>query len=265
MKVDSVHLYVLSGIDTNLVGTEISGWRFGIVHRNPLRTDTAYIYKHPIYETIQLSLGNLSYPKYLNTSEDNFYYCFLFKKTDNPLEGLSVGKAIRLFKTCSFGMSFPITLNPSNPIIVNTPYDLANNNFGKLVPFSIDGNELHSLDDILQQLAHVECHSKINNMIDFYNDSFRVVHYAVSFLLRVICMEISIDSEKGIKKALANSISSLIGENDDEKEKIQKDIREIYQARSEYVHNGSKDFLNDELIFKANDYARRTIFNLILQ
>ena len=72
--------------------------------------------------------------------------------------------------------------------------------------------------------------------------------------------------ERKISRELQNRASSYLGTDLESQERIQKDIKEFYNTRSNIAHSGSNNVSpqkRSEAFRKGFDIARRTLFKLL--
>lgn len=100
-------------------------------------------------------------------------------------------------------------------------------------------------------------------MLDLFHEAYRTENREQAFIMRVIILEMLIGDDIKIKENLSNNVAILLGLDNNESTTIYNKCRDLYKARSEYVHDDSKDKITSELQFLALDYARRVIANLI--
>lgn len=72
------------------------------------------------------------------------------------------------------------------------------------------------------------------------------------------------DSEP-IQQNIADRISFAIGKSADERREIVKNIKDIYNIRSKFIHHGTTSFQNRALIQKFMNYAWLTFLFLVQQ
>ncbi len=94
-----------------------------------------------------------------------------------------------------------------------------------------------------------------------FNLSFSIQYINMAYLSLIIALETLFNPshELGLRSRIARNIAVLLGENKEKAIAIEKEIKKIYDLRSEIVHTGKLNIIDVSILLKARDYVRRSI------
>ena len=180
-------------------------------------------------------------------------------------EILSIIDAFRLFKTSKVGFSLPFDLTEQKiervlhmDAFQYDPFDIESSKFA-LSPyetelFSSFFDRLYGL-----QYSDTEC-----GMIQFFHESCKTNNKALRYVIRITIMEMLIEGNAELSFRLGHYLSVFLGRDLEESKEIASNIKNMYNARSKYLHEGDESKITDEYCRLAFEYARRLIANLII-
>jgi len=105
---------------------------------------------------------------------------------------------------------------------------------------------------------------EINLAFDNYEDSFETDNRSLSFLSLMMAMESLFNLGRGeLRYRISRNCAVLLGKDLDDSIEIFKDIKEIYDTRSDLVHSGVSKKLNDDMVFRLKKYVRHSIIAML--
>lgn len=264
----------ICGVDGSMEGSSLDGWE--IKKLLPMSEE------HTFFDDV--TDGNLynRIHSLLNAMEDiysvipfayddqNPYYMVLAKETDNPAELQSIVDALRVFKTSQFGCWYPITCKHYQEAIAAIPISNVRSYTTSALqirpPLRLSIEEQKQVAQLLQKRDN-EWNSKtlqkVNTMLQFFHESCGLDNLYLSFITRVTILEMLVPGNAELSYRLRHYVAVLLGRNKEESIEIAKNLKEIYSARSEFLHNGEDKKISDELMGLAYEYSRRVLANLL--
>lgn len=97
-----------------------------------------------------------------------------------------------------------------------------------------------------------------------YDQSYTSPIVTLRFMVCVIGLEsLLVDGKGAISYKFSRNGAMLLSEDKDEYFKILSKLKKIYRKRSEYVHNGNVDNLEEKDVIEVREILRKTIFKII--
>lgn len=256
-------IYVLQGVDKSLVGLTIDGWTIKAAHKSPIGGDDYLVSGIPLFPKFDklLSVQNIMQSTLYLHNGSNPFYIYLEKETTNIY---SVKKAItflRLYKDSTVGLSLPLLLNEAGGCIINglPNYSLAYNT--STLPLLLSEQEKEDIANLSN--THKEgTKDYINKMLDVFHESFLTENKYLSFVLRIMILEMLIEGNAELSFRIARSVAVFLGKTEDESIQIHDICKKMYTARSKYLHDGITKDITEEKQRYALEISRRVIANL---
>lgn len=258
-------VYVLKNADESLAGLSIKGWRIGIAHKTPISADD-YLFENvllfPCIEKYLISSHSIGSMAYLHNG-DNPYYIYTIKETDDIYSIKKVINILRLFKSSNIGLSWSFLFNSSCGTIINaTPQHVIPDRTYS-VPLALTDDEKIKISKL--QIPETEqLNGQIQKMLTVFHESFRVENKYLSFILRIMILEMLIEGNAELSYRISRTVAVLLGKNEEESSRIEKICKKMYSARSKYLHDGITNDITQEMQYNALDISRRIIANLAI-
>lgn len=264
MKND-LHVLAMSGVDPSLVGCTIGGWKVKSVcalSEGDFPISENLIFKALYRSFIQSIVSNTHLLEYCgDINAPRFIY--LFKQAKNIFEIRPLITALRLFKLSKIGMAYPLSFNQAGGCIGNIILDFHNqNNIQDLSPFSLAVEEQAKFNSFLEIISKPQT-DHIKQMVRLFHEAYRSGNQEIAFIMRVTILEMLIEGNAELSFRLSRSVAVLLGRNRAESLVIFGNCKNIYSARSTFLHDGKTDKITPKDKLLALDYSRRVIANLI--
>ncbi len=128
------------------------------------------------------------------------------------------------------------------------------------VPFlSLNCTEKASFASFYHTRKEHQYSSAIDQMLSFFHYANGMENRYLRFISRVTAMEMLIDGQGSLSYRLRHHIAVLLGKDTHDSETIAVNMKNIYSARSKYLHDGKIEDLTDANMELAFDYSRRMI------
>ncbi|MFC1803975.1 hypothetical protein ACFL0D_08440, partial [Thermoproteota archaeon] len=100
---------------------------------------------------------------------------------------------------------------------------------------------------------------------DMYEDSYEAKNQILAFLSLMISMETLFNpKERGeVTHKISRNCAVLLGKDKEDSDKIFKQIKKIYEARSQIVHSGKTSKFKRKYMLIIRDYIRRSIVKML--
>lgn len=261
---NDLQVYVVSGIDTALLGMNLGGWELKIAHETPEGMDAPPISGKSMFRGLSMCLGDIhAITLGYRSGEENPYYIYFFKQTTDIFGIRPVVTAIRLFKLSNLGMAYPLSLNEAGGGIGNVIYDYHSmNHVDSVPPFSLSEEEYGQIQAFYAEVSKPQT-DHVKQMIQLFHEAYRNRNSHIAFIMRVTILEMLIDGNAELVFRLSRSVAVLLGRDRAESQEIFEKCKKIYGARSKFLHDGKTDKITPEAELLTLDYARRVIANLI--
>ena len=283
MTMDTCQIIVpICGIDTSCVGLSINGWTIEKVNKNnvddhitdKLPNDLYNKIKELIYtEDTLLSMSffyndiNIDDPEEpdVESKESQPYFLILYKETDKYDDIIPIMNALRMCSSSQVGCWYPLAhdnglLKPTD-CRIQYSHDVLQNDFPKLQRSKIETKEF---DKLLHAIIHNKTSSVVQLMRSFFHEACRTTNRYLSFIMRIIIMEMIVNGNGELVYRISRYIAVLLGKNKEESKQIYDNIKKMYTARSCFLHDGKYEKITDLYIELAFDYSRRVIANLMM-
>lgn len=262
--VNNIQVYPICGISEKSIGLTIGGWTINAAHKIPLPNEDAII-TFPLLERFLVSSGLNENIRYKYECENPFYLYF-WNKTDSIFSIKPVINALRLFKCSSFGTWYPISFNDLGGGMANAFDGYAYNPPKYSGDFQIFTLSEKEVDDLTNFYT---CTNKphslyLENMLDLFHESFRIDNENLRFVMWITILEMFIGIQTELSYRLSRGVAVFLGKTNEESLEIFETCKNLYNARSKYLHNGDEDIITTDFSMKALDYARRVIANLMV-
>ena len=137
------------------------------------------------------------------------------------------------------------------------------------IPLTIKPSEIKEFNDFFNSVPIIDETSKDGpngpkkiSMMELYDSSLRVSSIHLKFIQYIFILELAAMSPYEMRYHVSRNIALLLGKSIEECEKIELDIKRLYDLRSAYVHSANKKITNDDLIL-ARSYACRSIKKIL--
>lgn len=272
MQKDIHCVYLLRGIDENLIGFSLDGWKIKSIHKNKLENENPT--RENLYSLLEHctdKINDIFFYDQLDADEcfvENPCYFYLEKEVPEPpnidaFNIQSIISTIRLFNTNSLGTVCQITYSQDSATLIKHDCDYTSYEFNTEVSnFKLLDNERNEIQEFYKKVVENKSEN-IKNMLDFFHESYRITNSYIAFILRVVILEMLIDGNAELNYRLSRSVAVLLGKTKEESFGIYDKCKKIYSQRSKYLHEGQTEKITPEYQLLALDYSRRVIANLI--
>ncbi len=263
---NNIQVYIANGIDKTMLGFKLNGWCVGIAHETPAEQDKESEIGHQYWGKFNTALmygAGFAADYYMDA--ENPYCLYVKKLTDSPFDIQSVISACRLFKLSKIGLYYPLSFNRAGGCILNAlgSYAYENkNHIDGLENFSLTESEKAALQTFYPKLLSIHSES-VKRMIELFHEAYRSTNSDIAFILRVTILEMLIEGNAELSYRLSRSVAVLLGKSREESAEIYTKCKELYSARSTYLHDGNARKITEQYRLLALDYSRRIIANLI--
>lgn len=281
-KEDSICAYLLSGIDESFDGITIDNYTIKNLYAK--RNDNIDLTETE--QDIQRCINALyfSYDFLNNDSKGEDPNLLIDRRrcmyiqTNNMDTIEPVITTLRLYRTSKLGCYCRVLYDRNKQPYTSIKTGFENNNSENNIPELIlipqqkqqvekEINDLYTKikkfranqnDDICKTT-----YNTIDKMITLFNNSFQVADNNAAFIMRVTILEMLIVGNAELTYKLSRSVATLLGDTRANCQLIYGRCLRMYKARSDFLHNGITDEIDDDLQLWALDHARRVILALI--
>lgn len=265
----------VNGIDVNLVGLKINNFELKKTENFNLKKNDLCITPKETHKIGDRFLGDTfgrGY-EYSNIDEDGMKYYLYFEKVFNEKEHKSgefhyetmhLINVLRLFKSSSVGFFCPLSVNSSGGC---GAFADDRHSFHTVIdgdgPLLLTENEKTLINDFYSKTYKKKHNKIVSKMIPLFHDSYRIFSTELKFTLRVTILEILLEGNNELKFRLSRTVAVLLGKDKEESEEIFEKFKKIYDARSDFLHNGEVKKIDANVFIDALNISRRIIANLM--
>ena len=264
MRIENAIIIPVSGIESSLVGFSINNWTLRMIDPysngnsifENVADDQLYKYIESALEFEEL----FSRMRYISIAGIPAP-CYAFIKETDSIDDFEIFvAAARLCKTSKFCCWNPLKFQFGQLMPEGRAYNY---------PLAPDDLSMLEEDDIPVITCILNAFSKgkypeiVGKMLLFFNEAYSTPNIYMGFILRVIVLEMLISGNSELTFRLRHSIAVLLGRDIDESVRIDADVKQIYEARSKFLHDGAANKIDEKLTDKAIEYSRRLILNLL--
>ena len=258
-------VYVLKNADESISGLSIEGWKIGIAHKIPISEDdylSENVQLFPQLEKYLIMSHIHDSITYLHNG-DNPFYIYIMKETDNIYSIRQAISILRLCKSSNIGLSWSFLFSASGGAIVNTIPHYVIPYYTHSTPLTMTNDEKIKISAL--QIPEIkQLNGQVQKMLTVFHESFHVENEYLSFILRIMVLEMLIDGNAELSYRISRNVAVLLGKDEEESIQIEKICKKMYSARSKYLHDGIANDITQEMQYNALDISRRIIVNLAL-
>jgi hypothetical protein len=140
-------------------------------------------------------------------------------------------------------------------------YKHSHKDTGKLTDY-----DTKSLEEFYNKvLDNRRANNRLTKMISFFVNSSYLSDPDMEFILEIVILEMLCDNEKSgnVTERLARSVGALLGTDEKSSKEIYTKMKKIYDARSEFIHDGNWDKISEDYIDTTDEYVRRCLIKLL--
>ena len=263
-------------IDEQLIGKEICGYKLCKSYINDKSPENkldnnVYVWE---YANILFDYHGDCYEKFaINDSNGNYY--LYFKKIYNidNVDNLSKNndaqsfiETLILFKEEHLSFSLPYSFNENsghNYIKINLYKYYIPEYEEKYLLTNDEIEKINKFYDIYKKFKINTKTNQIKNMINIHNQARTIDMLELQLILNITIIEMFIGAKHEISYQIQKGVATFFAKDYDEYKKIAKEMNNIYNARSKYIHLGDRNKITYEIYRNANYYARNIIKKLI--
>ena len=291
----------VTNIDDGLIGKTICGYQLRKVYtgssdRSELLTATMYSWEfaNSLFLENDRETGCLQEPatnktvrvdSFLQKDLSGSYYRYFIKEYDSEIEDKEWMSALRfvqclsLFSDSGISFSYPYGFIEGKGVaIIQSPL----HNYKSIYDwgiFKLSECEIETLECFYNSFLLLENEipngnekkewkqtiKTINGMIDFWMEARKIANIDIKFIMHVSILEMLIDSSNELSYRISRAVAIFLGLSKQESRDIYKNVRNLYNARSRFLHDGeSNDDKNVALFYdNAEQYARQVVVKLI--
>lgn len=260
------YYFVLQDVDESIIGLKADNWEIKAAHSKACCEDDFFlgsIHLYPIFQKVMFSLYGIQANEFCHGG-DNKFFIYATNDKGGVYEARCLINALRLFKSSSVGISASIAINSSGGSLVETISSSVRPYYNSLKkPLVLSEEEKNELVEYLNKKVDYGEKTYIVEMLKFFHESYSVANEQLSFVLRVMIMEMLIAGNTELSFRIARSVAVLLGKTEEDSKEIYKKCKKIYTARSCYLHDGVTKHITSELQNDALDISRRIIKRLM--
>ncbi|MEG2175226.1 MAG: HEPN domain-containing protein [Oscillibacter sp.] len=265
----------VSGIDATLVGMNINGYELKCSKLVPSPEDSDEISTTKrVFDLGKMFLGmertigqGLSY----SSTDTNGIEFFLYfeKEIDNDcsssyFETQHLINCLRLFQNSRIGFFCPLSVNSVGGCVTMPDVYHTFHSIWSLEAPDFSGQEHCSeINGFYSETYTPHYNNTITKMLYLFHDSFCMHSEELKLIQRVTILEMLIDGNAELTNRLSRTVAVFLGRDLQESREINTRMKQIYLARSKYLHDGNTDKINSKLMNDALDLSRRVIANLL--
>lgn len=277
MEITTV-IYV-NAIDERMIGKNICGFTLCKVYVGDNSSEHIIDNSIPVWKYAN-RLFDYHYDeinhKFAKNDNNGDYYLYFMKKYEVKSmeeafdetydEAYNFIDSLILFKQESLQLSQPYCLHKG---IVNTYIKLDLFRYYVQYPYEIyclsddECNEIKQFYDTYSAFKNNEKTADIKNMIKIYFQARRIEIREVRFILLITVIEMFLGVSSEISNQISKGVATLMADNYEEHERISVKMKNIYNARSKYIHNGKKEKITMDIYDECNKYVLLIIKKLI--
>ena len=263
-------------IDEQLIGKEICGYKLCKSYINDKSPENkldnnVYVWE---YANILFDYHGDCYEKFAINGTNGSYYLY-FKK-------IHIAKTIDDFYRKCDTDSFieTLILFKEEHLRLSLPYFIYGNNGHTYIKFNLykyyvpEGGPTYTLSNeeinkinyfykIYKNFKSKDNINQIINMINIYIQSRTIFALELKLLLNITIIEMFIGAKYEISYQISKGVATFFAKDYNEHKKISKEITNIYNARSRFIHSGDNNAITSKTYHTANYYARNIIKKLI--
>ncbi|MGA2322414.1 MAG: hypothetical protein ABSG22_01035 [Sedimentisphaerales bacterium] len=123
-----------------------------------------------------------------------------------------------------------------------------------------DDNEVSCAHDFINKVKIPFDKEFLRLAFESFELSYETHSAPLNFLSLMISLETLLNpSDKELRYRISRNVAVLLGKDTDDSERIFKEVREMYDKRSELVHTGSANKVSPKDVFRLRYYVRETI------
>ncbi len=256
----------LCGVDESMTGFSINGWDIKkIDFASEKNTIADNIIDSELYEALYSWVDTEDRYTIFQLPQENqkpYFLCF-YKETKDVSDFEPIVDVLRVIKSSQFGCWYPISLKDGIliPILKSRFYMTDAMQIRPLL--SLSPQEREQALQLYQTRIDERFPDIVKTMLLFFHESCRSSNLYLSFITRVIILEMLIEGNAELSYRLKRSVAVLLGRDKEESVKIAESVNIIYRERSKFLHDGKTDKISDDLMDLTYDYARRVVANLM--
>jgi len=272
---ENICAYLLSGIDKSFDGITIDSYTIKNLYIN-----------NSVLSKVEQDIQRCVYSCHLsyivlnndNKGEDpnshiNRQYC-MYIQTNNMDTLEPIITTLRLYRTSKLGCCCRVSYDKNTIPYTSIKTGFENNNSENSIhelmlpiqrkqQIEEEINKLYTKIKDLRAKQNSAIYKTIDKMIILFNNSFQVADNNAAFIMRVIILEMLIGDNKELQYKVARSVATLLGDTRENRQLIYERGLRMYDARSDFLHKGKTDKINNDLQLWALDHSRRVILALI--
>jgi hypothetical protein len=170
-------------------------------------------------------------------------------------------RLMRLFKEGNICMPFYFYFRMLN----DKPKRLMGHDANRFVTseaFTINDVEIFNMEKLFETIEIPFKKPFLQLAFENYELSYQIQERHLSFLSLMMSLETLFhpSNHKGLRYSISRNTAVLLGEkNDNESNKIFKEVKELYSKRSELVHTGNKNIVKESDLLQLRHYVRESI------
>jgi hypothetical protein len=126
--------------------------------------------------------------------------------------------------------------------------------------FKLETNEVARAQDLISKVRIPFDRNFLLLAFDSFELSYESYSAALSFLSLMIAMEVMLNrGSDELRYTISRNAAVLLGKDKDDSERIFKEVRGLYDKRSNLVHKGSVNEINSEDVLRLRHYVREAI------
>lgn len=266
MDKERKNFFVLHDVDESIIGLKADNWEIKAAHSRPCDENDFFLgntHLYPIFEKIMFNLYGMQAKEFCH-GEDNKFFIYATNDIGGFNEERHLINALRLCKSSSVGLSASISINSLGGCLVNAFSSYVRPYYNSLKKtLVLSEQEKNEIVVYLNKTVDYEDKPYVVEMLKFFHESYSVANQHLSFVLRVMIMEMLIAGNTELSFRIARSVAVLLGKTEEDSKEIYKKCKKIYTARSCYLHDGVTKHITSELQNDALDISRRIIKRLM--
>ena len=266
----------VSGIDPSLCGLEINGFTLKITHQiaNPLDDDYIGGSKRAYHlaSTFLGFPGTLSHGYSYVLREENNTESFMYFEKSAPesdvidffYETQHLINCMRLVCCSRVGFYCPLNVNSSGGCVAMSDiYHTFHSVYSFEASKISKDSDLSMLKRFYAETYSTTYNATVKKMLKIFHDSYRMHSQELKLIQRVTIMEMLVDGNAELMNRISRTVAVFLGRTLEEIRDIFSRMKNLYTARSKYLHDGCTDKIKADVMVDALELSRRIIANLM--